>query len=48
MLSSAAARHVPKSLPSNVTDTRIVAVIPARYGSTRLPGKPLSDIAAGR
>jgi len=24
---------------------RIVAVIPARYGSTRLPGKPLADIA---
>src|SRR5262249_2823657 len=22
----------------------IVAIIPARYGSTRLPGKPLSDI----
>lgn len=24
---------------------RIVCVIPARYGSTRLPGKPLADIA---
>ncbi len=26
------------------TDLAIVAIIPARYGSTRLPGKPLSDI----
>jgi 3-deoxy-manno-octulosonate cytidylyltransferase (CMP-KDO synthetase) len=25
--------------------SRIVAVIPARYGSSRLPGKPLADIA---
>ncbi|MBF0135383.1 MAG: 3-deoxy-manno-octulosonate cytidylyltransferase [Magnetococcales bacterium] len=25
--------------------TRIVAIIPARYASTRLPGKPLADIA---
>jgi 3-deoxy-manno-octulosonate cytidylyltransferase (CMP-KDO synthetase) len=25
-------------------DLAIVAIIPARYGSTRLPGKPLSDI----
>ena len=24
---------------------KIVAVIPARYGSTRFPGKPLADIA---
>ena len=24
---------------------KIVAVIPARYDSTRLPGKPLADIA---
>ncbi len=23
----------------------IVAIIPARYGSTRLPGKPLIDLA---
>ena len=22
----------------------VVAIIPARYGSTRLPGKPLADI----
>ncbi|MBP1654694.1 MAG: 3-deoxy-manno-octulosonate cytidylyltransferase protein, partial [Bacteroidetes bacterium] len=27
------------------TEERIVAVIPARYGSERLPGKPLADIA---
>src|SRR5437899_5424111 len=25
-------------------DLAIVAIIPARFGSTRLPGKPLSDI----
>ena len=27
------------------SDQRIAIVIPARYGSTRLPGKPLADIA---
>jgi len=27
------------------TDMKIVAVIPARYGSSRFPGKPLADIA---
>ena len=27
------------------TDLRVVVVIPARYASTRLPGKPLLDIA---
>ncbi len=26
-------------------DARVVIIIPARYGSTRLPGKPLADIA---
>jgi len=26
------------------TSSAVVAIIPARYGSTRLPGKPLSDI----
>src|SRR5207247_9164303 len=26
------------------SDLAIVAIIPARYASTRLPGKPLSDI----
>lgn len=29
---------------SNSTTQRLVIVIPARYGSTRLPGKPLADI----
>lgn len=28
-----------------VSEQRIAIVIPARYGSTRLPGKPLADIA---
>ena len=27
------------------TEQRVAIVIPARYGSTRLPGKPLADIA---
>lgn len=27
------------------SDQRVAIVIPARYGSTRLPGKPLADIA---
>ena len=27
------------------TDQRVAIVIPSRYGSTRLPGKPLADIA---
>lgn len=27
-----------------MNDPRVVIVIPARYGSTRLPGKPLADI----
>jgi len=31
-------------MPSNQS-TKVLAVIPARYGSTRLPGKPLSLIA---
>lgn len=37
----------PQSVPLDprpVTSAGIVAVIPARYGSTRLPGKPLADI----
>ena len=28
-----------------ITEQRVAIVIPARYGSTRLPGKPLADIA---
>jgi 3-deoxy-manno-octulosonate cytidylyltransferase (CMP-KDO synthetase) len=37
----------PRSVPLDprpATSAGIVAVIPARYGSTRLPGKPLADI----
>jgi 3-deoxy-manno-octulosonate cytidylyltransferase (CMP-KDO synthetase) len=30
--------------PQNLSQPTIVAVIPARYASTRFPGKPLSDI----
>lgn len=29
---------------SGRTDKRVLAVIPCRYGATRLPGKPLADI----
>jgi 3-deoxy-manno-octulosonate cytidylyltransferase (CMP-KDO synthetase) len=32
-------------LPYTLTETSVLAVIPARYHSTRLPGKPLLDIA---
>jgi 3-deoxy-manno-octulosonate cytidylyltransferase (CMP-KDO synthetase) len=32
-------------LPFALTETSILAIIPARYQSTRLPGKPLLDIA---
>lgn len=31
-------------MPRTEQDLAIVGIIPARYGSTRLPGKPLSDI----
>ena len=34
--------HVPYTRAP--IDLAIVAIIPARFGSTRLPGKPLSDI----
>jgi 3-deoxy-manno-octulosonate cytidylyltransferase (CMP-KDO synthetase) len=30
---------------SNIDPMRILGIIPARYASTRLPGKPLADIA---
>ncbi|MBO0720707.1 MAG: NTP transferase domain-containing protein, partial [Blastocatellia bacterium] len=30
---------------SGLRTPQIVAIIPARYASTRLPGKPLADIA---
>ena len=36
---------VPVSLPFKLTESSVVAVIPARYHSTRLPGKALADIA---
>jgi 3-deoxy-manno-octulosonate cytidylyltransferase (CMP-KDO synthetase) len=32
-------------LPFTLTETSVLAVIPARYGSTRLPGKALLDLA---
>jgi len=35
----------PAGLPQSVRSARIVAVIPARFRSTRLPGKPLALIA---
>jgi 3-deoxy-D-manno-octulosonate cytidylyltransferase len=37
----------PQSIPLDprpVTSAAVVAIIPARYDSTRLPGKPLADI----
>ncbi len=34
---------VPKSMPQQAC--QVLGVIPARYGSTRFPGKPLADIA---
>lgn len=40
-------RRQPVNMPSYTRapiDLAIVAIIPARFGSTRLPGKPLSDI----
>ncbi len=36
---------VPVSLPFKLTESSVVAIIPARYQSTRLPAKPLADIA---
>lgn len=36
---------VPVSLPFKLTESSVVAIIPARYQSTRLPAKPLIDIA---
>jgi 3-deoxy-manno-octulosonate cytidylyltransferase (CMP-KDO synthetase) len=36
---------LPAELPSTVRAARVVAVIPSRYQSTRLPGKPLALIA---
>ena len=28
----------------SLRDMKIIAIIPSRYGSTRFPGKPLTDI----
>jgi 3-deoxy-manno-octulosonate cytidylyltransferase (CMP-KDO synthetase) len=36
---------VPVSLPFKLTETSVIAIIPARYQSTRLPAKSLADIA---
>jgi 3-deoxy-manno-octulosonate cytidylyltransferase (CMP-KDO synthetase) len=36
---------VPVSSPLSLTEASVVAIIPARYESTRLPGKPLAEIA---
>jgi len=38
-------RHVPMDRDPVVPDTGFVALIPARLGSTRLPDKPLADLA---
>jgi 3-deoxy-manno-octulosonate cytidylyltransferase (CMP-KDO synthetase) len=39
--------HPEIKLPGTLTvaATRVIAIIPARFGSTRLPGKPLAKIA---
>jgi 3-deoxy-manno-octulosonate cytidylyltransferase (CMP-KDO synthetase) len=34
-----------RRLPFTLTETSVLAIIPARYQSTRFPGKPLVDIA---
>ncbi|QDW24587.1 3-deoxy-manno-octulosonate cytidylyltransferase [Pedobacter sp. KBS0701] len=36
---------IDKNLKSPLEDLRIIGIIPARYASTRFPGKPLVDIA---
>ena len=36
---------VPGRLPAGLTETSVVAIVPARYHSSRLPGKPLAEIA---
>lgn len=40
-----AATPAPAAVPSSAAAPRVVAVIPARYASTRFPGKPLALIA---
>ena len=39
------ARYQPGPDPHPMTETRILVLIPARMAATRLPGKPLLDIA---
>jgi hypothetical protein len=36
---------IPLGVPPPMTDPNVVVVIPARYASTRLPGKPLVPLA---
>jgi 3-deoxy-manno-octulosonate cytidylyltransferase (CMP-KDO synthetase) len=36
---------VPVSLPFKLTESSVIAIIPARYQSTRLPAKALAEIA---
>jgi len=36
---------IDKNLKSSSGDLRVIGIIPARYASTRFPGKPLVDIA---
>ncbi|MCX2494417.1 3-deoxy-manno-octulosonate cytidylyltransferase [Pedobacter sp. PF22-3] len=36
---------IDKNLKSSPDDLRVIGIIPARYASTRFPGKPLVDIA---
>lgn len=36
---------IDKNLKSSPGDLRVIGIIPARYASTRFPGKPLVDIA---
>jgi 3-deoxy-manno-octulosonate cytidylyltransferase (CMP-KDO synthetase) len=36
----------PAGLPHSIRSARVVAIIPSRYQSTRLPGKPLARIGA--
>jgi 3-deoxy-manno-octulosonate cytidylyltransferase (CMP-KDO synthetase) len=35
---------VQVSLPSTLTESSVVAIVPARYHSSRFPGKPLADL----
>jgi 3-deoxy-manno-octulosonate cytidylyltransferase (CMP-KDO synthetase) len=37
--------NAPRPLPASAAPAAVIAAIPARYGSTRLPGKPLLPLA---